>query len=235
VSFVSRFVSAVRLSLLLQLRYGFLYAAVFVGVLYVALLLPLPGPALQVVAPLVVFAELAVVGYYFIAGMVLFEKAERTLYALVSTPLRFSEYLGARLATLTLLASALSLAVVTVVYGFGFNVAFLLAGVVLVALISLLAGFISVLPFDSITRYLIPSQLPMFVLALPLVPFLGIWQSPLFYLVPTHGALILLGAAFGAPAPLWQILYAVLYGMLCAFALYLTARLLFDRHVVRGR
>lgn len=232
---MSRFVSAVRLSLLLQLRYGFLYAAAFVGVLYVALLMPLPDSILELAGPLVVFSELAVVGYYFIAGMVLFEKSERTLYALVSTPLRFSEYLGSRLATLTLLALALSLAVVTVVYGTGFNAALLLVGVVLVSLISLLAGFISVLPFDSITRYLIPSQVPMFVMALPLVPFLGIWQSPVFYLVPTHGALILLGAAFGAATPLWQFLYAVLYGMLWIWFLYLAARLLFYRYVVRGR
>ncbi|CAN5159458.1 multidrug ABC transporter permease [soil metagenome] len=232
---MSRFVSAVRLSLLLQLRYGFLYAAAFVGVLYVALLLPLPDSILELAGPLVVFAELAVVGYYFIAGMVLFEKSERTLYALVSTPLRFSEYLGSRLATLTLLALALSLVAVIVVYGFSFNAAFLLAGVALVSIISLLAGFISVLPFDSITRYLIPSQIPMFVMALPLVPFLGIWQSPVFYLLPTHGALILLGAAFGEATPLWQLLYAVLYGMLWIWFLYLAARLLFYRYVVRGR
>lgn len=232
---MSRFVSAVRLSLLLQLRYGFLYAAAFVGVLYVALLLPLPDSILELAGPLVVFAELAVVGYYFIAGMVLFEKSERTLYALVSTPLRFSEYLGSRLATLTLLALALSLVAVIVVYGFSFNAAFLLAGVALVSIISLLAGFISVLPFDSITRYLIPSQVPMFVMSLPLVPFLGIWQSPVFYLLPTHGALILLGAAFGEATSLWQLLYAVLYGMLWSWFLYLAARLLFYRYVVRGR
>lgn len=232
---MSRFFSALRLSLLLQLRYGFLYAAAFVGALYVALLLPLPGSVLEVAGPLVVFSELAVVGYYFIAGMVLFEKSERTLYALVSTPLRFSEYLGSRLATLTLLASALSLAVVTAVYGTEFNAALLLAGVALLSLISLLAGFISVLPFDSITRYLIPSQIPMFVMALPLVSFLGIWQSPVFYLIPTHGALILLDAAFEAAIPLWQLLYAVLYGLLWIFILYLLARLLFSRYVVRGR
>lgn len=232
---MSRFVSAVRLNLLLQLRYGFFYAVAFVGVLYVALLLPLPRPAQAFAGPLVVFAELAVVGYYFIAGMVLFEKSERTLYALVSTPLRFSEYLGSRLATLTMLAAALSLAVVTVVYGFSFNAAFLLAGVALVSILSLLAGFISVLPFDSITRYLIPSQIPMFVMALPLVPFLGIWQSPVFYLIPTHGALILLGAAFGTAATIWQLLYAVLYGLLWICILCLAARLLFYRYVVRGR
>lgn len=232
---MSRFSSALRLNLRLQLRYGFYYAAVFVVVLWVGLLIPLPDPILVVATPLVVFAELAVIGYYFIAGMVLFEKNERTLSALVSTPLRFSEYLGSKLATFTLLATAASLVVVLAGYGADFNVAFLIPGVVLTALISLLLGFISVLPFDSITRYLIPSQLPLMLMSLPLIPFLDIWQSPLFYLIPTHGALLLLGGAFGTTPAVWQLLYAVFYGLLWVCALYLAAHTTFIRHVVRVR
>lgn len=233
---MSRFGSALRLNLLLQLRYGFYYAAAFVVVLWAVLLVPLPRSTMAVATPLVVFAELAVIGYYFIAGMVLFEKGERTLYALVPTPLRFSEYLGSKLATLTLLALAASLAVVAAGYGTGFDVVLLILGVALISLVSLLAGFVTVLPFGSISRYLIPSQLPLTVMALPLVPFLGVWQSPVFYLLPTHGALLLLGAAFGAVGlQAWQLLYAVLYGLLWVCLLYLSARPAFDRYVVRGR
>lgn len=233
---MNRFVSAVRLNLLLQLRYGFYYAAAFVVVLWVGLLIPLPGAAMAVATPLVVFVELAVIGYYFIAGQVLFEKGERTLYALVSTPLRFSEYLASKLATLTLLAVTASLVVVVAGYGADFDALLLVAGVSLVSLISLLAGFISVMPFDSITRYLIPSQLPLFVMSLPLLPFLGVWQSPVFYLIPTHGALVLLGGAFGTTTLTnGQILYAILYGLICICVLYLAARATFDRYVVRGR
>ena len=232
---MSRFSSAVRLNLILQLRYGFYYAAAFVVALWAALLIPLPGATLAVATPLVVFVELAGIGYYFVAGIVLFEKDEKTLYALVPTPLRFSEYLGSKLATLTLLALAASLTVVVAGYGTGFDAALLILGVALISLVSLLAGFITVLPFDSISRYLIPSQLPLTIMVLPLVPFLGIWQSPIFYLLPTHGALLLLGAAFGADTATWHLLYAVLYGLLWVCLLYLAARRAFDRYVVRGR
>lgn len=232
---MSRFASTVRLDLLLQLRYGFYYAAAFVVVLWAALLIPLPESALSFATPLVVFAELAVIGYYFVAGMVLFEKDERTLYALISTPLRFSEYLGSKLATLTLMAVAASLIVVVAGHGSDFDVTLLMLGVVLTSLISILAGFISVLPFNSISRYLVPSQLPLFVMALPLVPFLDIWQNPIFYLIPTHGALILLGGAFGTITPAtWQILYSILYGILSIGILCLVARSTFDHYIVRG-
>lgn len=233
---MSRFSAAVRLNLFLQLRYGFYYAAMFVTVLWVALLIPLPQPAVALATPLVVFVELAVIGYYFIAGQVIFEKNEETLYALVSTPLRFSEYLGSKLATLTLLAIVASLVVVAFGYGYEFDVTLLILGVTLIALVSLLLGFISILPFDSISRYLIPSQLPLAIMALPLIPFLDIWQSPIFYLLPTHGALILLGDAFSASAPAaGQMLYTIIYGLGWICALYLLAQAAFLRYVVRGR
>lgn len=231
---MSRFASTLRLDLLLQLRYGFYYAAAFVMLFWIAMLLPLPDSALEIAVPLVVFAELAVIGYYFIAGMVLFEKDERTLYAVVCTPLRFGEYLTSKLTTLTMMAVVASMVVVAVGYGLDINAMLFVLGVVFISLIALLAGFISVLPFDSITRYLLPSQPPLAIMSLPLLPFLGLWQSPAFYLIPTHGALLLLGGAFGATSlTAWQILYAVLYQFLWVCLLVLVARRTFDRCVVR--
>ena len=185
--------------------------------------------------PLVIFGELAVIGYYFVAGMILFEKGERTLSAVVVSPLRFGEYLASKLATLTTMATAASLILVLVAYGTGFDVALLVSGVILTSLISVLAGFISVLPFDQITRYLIPSQLPLALMSAPLIPFLGIWQSPLFYLFPTHGPLILLGGAFGinSPTPA-QLFYAISYSLLWVVILTFAARKMFERYVAGG-
>ncbi len=232
---MSRLLSTVRLDLLLQVRYGFYYAAAFVTLLWIALLYPLPTSTLGLATPLVVFAELAVIGYYFIAGMVLFEKGERTLSAIVSTPLRFGEYLGSKLATLTVMATSVSLILVLAAYGTGFDIALLLLGVILTSLISILAGFISVSPFDQITRYLIPSQLPLALMSVPLIPFLDIWQSPVFYLFPTHGPLLLLGGAFGTnPLTAWQLLYSVSYGLLWTCILTFAARKMFTHYVVGG-
>ncbi len=231
---MSRLTSTLGLDLLLQLRYGFYYAAAFVTPFWIAMLLPLPDSALKIAVPLVVFAELAIIGYYFIAGMVLFEKGERTLYALVCTPLRFGEYLVSKLTTLTMMAVVSSLVVVVAGYGIGFELALFVPSVMFISLIALLVGFISVLPFDSITRYLLPSQPPLAVMSLPLIPFLDLWQSPAFYLIPTHGALLLLSGAFGTVSlAAWQILYAALYQFLWVCILIFGARLAFDRYVVR--
>lgn len=230
---MKRFFFALRLDALMQLRYGFYFAAAFLTLLWVALLRVLPAGVGEVATPFVVFTDLAAVGYVFVAGMVLFEKGEKTLFALVSTPLRFREYLASKLATLTLLASVMSLVVVVLGYGFRFDAALLVLGVVLASVISLLVGFIMVSPFDSISDYMVPGQLPVLVLVSPLIPFFGIWEAPVFYLVPTHGALLLLGGAFGATLHPWQVAYALLYGLLWTFALAFVARRAFDRYIVR--
>lgn len=230
---MSRFVSTVRLDLLQQLRYGFYYAAGFVTLLWIALLYSLPETVAEVAVTFVVFTDLAAVGYVFIAGTVLFEKGEKTLFALLSTPLRFREYLASKLATLTALALVMSLVVIGAGYGFGFDLTLLVLGVFFTSLISLLVGFIFVAPFDSISEYLIPGQLPTLVLVAPLVHFFGIWESPIFYLIPTQGSLLLLGGAFGITQLFaWQIVYAVLYQLLWVAGLALLARRVFDRYIV---
>lgn len=233
---MSRLAATVRLDLLLQLRYGFYYAASFVTLVWIALLYPLPDSLLAPAVTFVIFTDLAVTGYYFIAGTVLFERGERTLFALLSTPLRFREYLASKLATLTALAAVASLVVVVAAFGSGFDVGLLTAGVVFTSLICLLVGFIVVAPFDSISRYLIPSQIPMVILGLPLLHFFGVWESPLFYLFPTHGSLLLLGGAFGTVSlSTAQIAYAVVYQLVWVCGLAALARWTFYRYVVQGR
>jgi fluoroquinolone transport system permease protein len=72
---MSRFGAALRLEdLLLQFRYGFYYAAALTTLVWITLLSALPESVLSLVVPFMIFADLAVVGYYFIAGMVLIEK-----------------------------------------------------------------------------------------------------------------------------------------------------------------
>ena len=230
---MSRFASTVRLDLLLQKRYGFFYAGTFVTVVWITLLATLPDSLLDLTVPLIVFTDLAVVGFYFIAGMVLFEKSEATIFALISTPLRFREYLVSKLLTLTALALVISLAVALAGYGFDFDPVLFLLGVVLASLVSALVGFITVAPFDSISSYLVPSSLLLTPLGLPIFYYFGLWSHPIFYLLPTQGALLLLGGAF-VPASLstWQIIYSLIYGSLWIAGLAFLAHWAFDRYVV---
>lgn len=233
---MSRLSSTVRLDLLLHQRYGFYYAAAASALLWVLVLFAIPERFLDLAVPFVVFADLGIVGFYFIAGQVLFEKREKTFSALVSTPLRFSEYLGSKLATLTALAVVVSLVVTLIVYGPDFNVSLVLSGVVITSVLVLLVGFVSVASYDSISRYLVPSQFYFVVLYTPLIFYFGLWQSPVFYLLPTQGPLLMLGTGFGVfTLTIWQLAYAVLYPLVWITGLYALARRRFDKHIVGRR
>lgn len=227
---MNRLRAVTRLDVLLQWRYGLYYAAAFVALVWVAALRQLPQTALDVGVPLIIFVDLAAIGFYFIAGMVLFEKGEQTLAALVVTPLRFGEYIASKLTTLTLLALVVSLAVAVASYGLGFNLALLAAGVALTSLITLLVGFVTVAPYRSISRYLLPSQLYLLPLILPLAVYL-LPDLPVWYLLPTYGSLLMLQGAFTS-ITLGQLIYALVYQAVWIVGLLWLARRAFRRHVV---
>jgi fluoroquinolone transport system permease protein len=96
--------------------------------------------------------------------------------------------------------------------------------------VNLLVGVFAVAPYDSISRFMIPSQFYVVILYLPLIPFFGWWRSPVFYLIPTNGSLLLLQGAFGSIQP-WQLAYAVAYQLLWLLLLAVMVRRRFLRHM----
>ncbi|MBB5164533.1 hypothetical protein HNP02_004505 [Mycobacterium sp. AZCC_0083] len=144
-----RLTSALRLELILQVRQRFLHAAVFSGLIWLAVLLPLSHSLRPVAEPYILLGDTCIIGFFFVAGTVFFEKQERTLGAVVSTPLRFWEYLSAKLALLVLISLFVALVVPTIAHGFAYRPIPLVTGVVLGTLLMLLVGFASSLPFAS--------------------------------------------------------------------------------------
>ena len=230
---MTRWVSALRLEATLQVRQRFVHAAVISGLLWLAVLLPMPHHLRSIVEPYVLIGDIAVIGFFFIGGSVFFEKQERTLGAVVCSPLRFGEYLSVKLVALTVISLFVAVVVVIATHGTDFHPAPLVAGVVLGTLVMLLSGFISALPFASVSDWFLSTVVPLLILALPVVYLLGVWTHPVLYLIPTQGPLLLFAAVFDqiSLAP-WQIAYALGYPLLCAAGLYQVARVLFDRYVI---
>ena len=190
--------------------------------------------------PYILLGDVSIIGFFFIAGTVFFEKQERTLGAVISTPLRFWEYLTAKLIPLALISLLVALTVATTAHGFDYRPAPLVAGVVLGTLLMLLVGFISSLPFPSISDWFLAAMFPLAVMTVPpVLQYSGVWPNPLLYVVPTQGSMLLLGAAFDQVALTpWQLLYAVGYPAVCVVALCWCReggiRPVCDREVGRG-
>jgi fluoroquinolone transport system permease protein len=230
---VKRLVRALRLELILQVRQRFLHAAIFSGLIWLAVLLPMPGHLRPVAEPYVLSGDVTIIGFFFVAGTVFFERQERTLSAVIASPLRFGEYLAAKLAVLLVISLGVAVVVATVAHGASYHLVPMVLGVALGTLLMLLVGFISSLPFASISDWFLAATIPLAVMNLPILYYSGLWPNPVLYLLPTQGPLVLLGAAFDQLrlAP-WQIGYAVVYPVLSVAGLCWAAKVVFDRYVV---
>jgi fluoroquinolone transport system permease protein len=95
-------------------------------------------------------------------------------------------------------------------------------------------GFVTSLPFASISDWFLAATIPLAVMTVPPVLYYsGVWPNPVTYLIPTQGPLLLFGDAFHqiSLAP-WQILYTVSYPALCLVGLWGAANAMFVRFVV---
>ena len=226
-----RLAATVRLDLRLQLRNGFYYAVAFVLACWLVLLTRLPAIDWGYVLPAVVFGNLVMVNFYFIAGLVLLEKGEGTLEAQVVTPLADWEYLASKTATLTALSLVEQVVIVWSAHGGGFAAGPLVVGIVLAAVLYTLVGFLLVARYRSVNEYLFPSVLFTMILSLPMLHYFGLWDTWLLYLHPLTAPLVLLAGAF-RPIPPWQWAYGVLYSAAWTGLLLLAARRAFDRFIV---
>ncbi len=226
-----RLAATVRLDLRLQLRNGFYYAVAFVLACWFVLLTRLPAIDWGYVLPAVVFGNLVMVNFYFIAGLVLLEKGEGTLEAQVVTPLGDWEYLASKTATLAALSLVEQLVIVWSAHGAGFAGGPLVAGITLAAVLYTLVGFLLAARYRSINEYMFPSVLFTAVLSLPMLHYFGLWDTWLLYLHPFTAPLVLLAGAF-RPMTAWQWAYGVLYAAAWAGVLLFAARRTFDRFIV---
>ena len=228
---MSSLAATIRLDLRLQVRNGFYHAVAFVLVCWFVLLTQLPEVDWSYILPVVVYGNLVMVNFYFVAGLVLLEKAEGTLQAQVVTPLSSWEYLASKAVTLAGLALIEQVAIVWAAYGAGFAALPLASGSVLAAILFTLVGFLLVARYQSINEYLFPSVLFVMVLSLPLLHYFDLWDTWLLFVHPLSAPLALLAGAFG-PIPPWQYVYGVLYALLWAALLLAASRRSFERLVV---
>ena len=216
----------------LQFRYGFYAVYAVLSVVFV-LGLRAMGPELRTdAAVLLIVTDPTVLGFYFIAATVLFEKDEGVLDALVVSPLGDRGYLVSKVLSLSLLATIAATLVAVLGHGSTPGLGVLVVGVALSASLFVLIGFVAVARFDSINQYFVSAVGWGTVLFLPLFGYVGVVETPLFYLLPAKPALLLVEGGF-RPLPPWQVAYGIGYLVAGNGVAYAWARRAFRRHVVR--
>lgn len=225
---MSRLRATLRADVTLQLRNGFYAATGFVAAVWATILLQIPAFDWRWLLPPMAVGNLLLNTFYFMGALVLLEKSEGTIAALVVTPLRIGEYLAAKVATLAALALAETLLIIALATGGRFNMPLLLLGAGLAATIYCLVGFVAVARYDSINTFLLPSGVYAGLLWLPLLAYMAQWRHWLLYLHPMMGPLVLVEGAF-RPLALWEGLYCTLASSLWVAACFVASQRAFRR------
>jgi fluoroquinolone transport system permease protein len=231
-----RLVATIRRDVALQARYRLYAVSVFVVVVLGGVLHLLPGAARAdalLVVPAFVLFNVVVTTFYFVGALVLLERDEGTLTALVATPLRDAEYLLSKVITLTALAAVETLLVVLLLFGLGFDWPLLLAGTMLLGALFVLVGFVSVVRYASIDRWLMPSVPAVTALMLPALSHFGLVGEWLYYAHPAGPAFLLLRAASGAEVVATSVAFGRVGALAWVAVAFVWARRRYERHVVR--
>lgn len=217
----------------LQLRQGF-YAAYAVLTLGYVVVFAAAPPALERLAlPLVLFSDPGVLGFFFMGGLVLLERADGTLRALFVTTLSVRQYLAGKALSLTLLALVTSVAIAAAVRGAAFDPLLLVGAVLLTAPLSVLGGAIVASRARGVTHYVWLGVLSTTPLCLPFLSSLGLFDTPLFRALPTDASLRLLAAAFATERPpLPALLAHVAVLLVWTAGAFVWAERWFQRYVV---
>lgn len=231
---MSRLIATLRLDARLQARNRvYPIVAIAAAALAGALRALFTAEQLHVFMPLVALSGVSLTTLFLIGVLLLLERGEGTLDVVLVSPLRPAEYLASKLLTVTGLALVESLLIVAVAYGPAFAPGWLLPAVALRAGLVGAIGVALGVRYRSITDFLFPAIAVTLLVDLPVLWYLGLWSSPLFYLWASLPSLLLAKAAF-LPVASCELLYAGIYGCAALVAALVWAFRSLDRFVVQG-
>lgn len=226
-----RWGAMLRADVRFQWRHGFYYAYLLVSAVYIGLLQFVPNSAKERTASLLTFSDPSALGLLFAGGILLLERGQRVSEQLFVTPLKLREYLLSKAGTLGLL----SLITAWLIHGFGAGlpehpIAFSLS-VALTSSLCTLLGIGIASRYATTNSFILMSQLYSAFLVIPLLGVFDVIQSPIYWLFPTQGSLLLLNVLDGGLTPV-QIVYSVLILCIWNVMVYKWAVASFYRHVL---
>ncbi len=237
---MTRLLSAMKIDVIVQVRNNLYAIGIGVAVLVAVMVSQLASPnQLPSLVPALMLLVIGGTTLLYVAGLILFERDEGTLHAVMVSPLRTSEYLWSKIITLTALATLES---VTMVGGAMLimsrsdemtwpAIPILLIGIIAIGVMYTLMGIVLIVRYDKITDFLIPMAAILSVLQLPFLHFWGVIEHPAFLIIPTSAPTMLMQGAYIQLAT-WEWLYAMGYTAAMIMGLTMWAYRAFNTHII---
>lgn len=190
---MKRLLAAIRCDVAVQARHGFyLVSALLVPLLgWLLGLLPAEHLDPSMVLPAAMAFILLVTTFFFVGALVLLEKAQGSLFALATTPLRPFEWLASKVITLMLLGMVESVTVIAIAFGPGTIGIGLVVGGSALGILYVLFGFVTIARYESFNEWILPAAGVTVIAFLPLLHVFGVMTSTAWYLHPAFSPLVL--------------------------------------------
>jgi fluoroquinolone transport system permease protein len=218
-------------------RYKIIHISILSVVLYFLTIQAVPDMNKPVFHTLLLFFDPAIVGIMFVGALVLFEKSENVLQALVVTPMSVDDYLLSKITSLTVLsviAATIFIALLNLFGDISFNIFYLAISIILTSVMLILLGFIIVSRVKSINEYLMAFAVLFLGLTFfPMLHLSHLYENVIFYLWPTQASFTLFTGVFAAETlEMWEIAYGIVYQLLWIGILFWLAKKAFYKHIV---
>ena len=234
---MSNLKNMVRWEFKLLYRYKIIHISILSVILYFITTQAIPDLDRPIFHSLLLFFDPAVIGIVFVGALVLFEKSENVLQALVITPMIVDDYILTKISSLTILSiisASIFIILLNLFSNIEFDILFLASGIILTSVMLILLGFILVSRVNSINEYLLAMIVAFLGLLFPpMLHLSGIYENIIFYLWPTHASFILFMGVFNSNSlELWEIIYGAVYQIIWIVLLYFIAKKAFHKHIV---
>lgn len=193
---MNRLFTLVRYDILFQFRHGFYLAYGFVTLFYLLFLRAVPENFAQAIFPFILFTDISILGFFFVGGVVLLEKGQNALDAILVTPVTVTEYLLSKVISLSVISTAATLILfLAVSKEYSFLPVLLLLVWTNMFLYTLL-GIALVSRVKTVTHYFVLGVPAGMILFLPLLTYFDLIAFPPLYLLPTEPTLEMLNGTF---------------------------------------
>ncbi|USG66940.1 ABC transporter permease [Brevibacillus ruminantium] len=193
-----RFAQAFCHDVKMQWRQGFYFIYAILSAIYVLVLQQFSAGTQEVAALLLTFSDPSVLGFFFIGGLVLLEKAQELLGPLFVTPYTPRQYIWSKTLSLTLLSVTAAFGIHLGVFGIsqGSGMFDFMTGVVLTSVFFTLLGLGFAVYCQTLNGFFFLGTLGTLIFLMPILNVVGVVSFPYFAWLPSHAGLKLLGAPF---------------------------------------
>lgn len=229
---MNRITNAIKWDAVLIYKYGIVTIAGAMAIIYSLVLMVSEIPDKEKLLTVVVFSDPVMYGFLFTAVMLLFEKDSNTHQALAVSPLSAKQYILSKATIFTILALTFSYIVAFAAQPEILHYLLFFIAIVFSSFLFVFIGIIGVSFVSNFNQFILLMPIVLAPTCLPFLSFFNLYNSWVFYLLPTQACLYLFEASF-SEIENWKIVYALVYLLIWNMVCYYLSLNCYRKRIIK--